>query len=77
MDEVFFIKYVVVSINNSYTYSPGTDMTVDCLSGSLIISDTLVYCMLLDESGSDIFLIMACKQHKTQNTCIHILLTHS
>ena len=44
------------------TYSPGTDMTVDCLSGSLIISDTLVCCTLLVESGSDICFMMACRQ---------------
>ena len=36
-------------------------MADDCLSGSLIISDTLVCCILLVESGSDICFIMFCR----------------
>ena len=48
------------------TYSPGTDMMVDCLSGSLIISDTLVCCKLLVKSGSDIRLITSCRHRQNQ-----------
>ena len=59
------------------TYSPGTDMTVDCLSGSLIISDTLVCCTLLVESGSDICLIMACRQTNLFSVYCHNLLQYS
>ena len=59
------------------TYSPGTDMTVDCLSGSLIISDTLVCCTLLVESGSDICLITACRQTNLFSVYCHNLLLYS
>jgi len=64
------------NVSSNTTYSPGTDMTVDCLSGSLIISDTLVCGTLLVESGSDICLITACRQRQTKNVNSHNILPY-
>ena len=57
------------------THNPGTDITVVCLSGSLIMRETLVWCMLLDNVGSDICFITAFKRKNSKSKIICGFLT--